>query len=1551
MSDMSEAMKVTGALAAQTGVKIDELSAFIGTATATTKKSGSEIGTAFKSIFTNLQNISSDKIINTLNEAGASMTVMKDGIEQLRTPTEILKDLAKTYNSLEARDPLKQKITTNIGGKYFGSILSATLTNFDQYEKMLNDYAEADNTAYEEMVKTRESWQGKLNNLGSAFSKTLKNFANTDMIKGFLDVLTGVANGLDVVTSKLGGLGTVAATVGIVELVRNFTNLKTTIEGLRNIQGIANEINAIPVLLDGATKSLKPEIVAKYVSSLQGLSLEQAKIALSTSQLTEAQKAQILTQAGLTASNEAISGSMVAQAMAESGLTTAKQEEVLINAGLMTSDTKVGIASATCTKAKLEEALATAGVTGANAQAIISNTGLTASNTSTSISFGVLTASVKANIAAMATWLATNPIGWAILAGTAIFGAVKAFDALTVSLEEQKEKMKDAQEAFSNANEEVSNVTNELKENQKAVDELLAKPNLTYADESELERLKQITNELKLQKDAAEEVRKETATSLGEETQKTFNKEFGNLDNAVNDNYNPDAPVIYSSADSNKAVDLIPRIMAYQKQYKEELDNGNIDIANSIKDTINSMSEALKSGDYAEALQTLSDEKQNMLKILDFRELTESEQDTLNQIEQWQKNIYSIVNPNKWNAIEFDSIFDVKGAERTKEELIALAQAGKLDSETIGQWTNLSKAIQDANLITENGVTNTEEFINQIVAYANGAKNAISEAADEANNVVTGFDIGEDNWKAVDTFANHLDAFKKALSGDSLNTSEIMNLMETAPSADWSSYLNGVKSLKEVLYDFSNGELEELSNQFPDLADSMQALFGETFGSAKASTEDLISSLDKLAGAFGSLEKAYKETEQKGFQSLSADAMSNLKDKFGNLDGWDDFFKTITEGNPTIEQTRDAISRLSNEYIDNCGLVQNLTEANKNYAIQQLEANGITNAAEVINSRLAIMAEAAAQGINDLGLASLDAGYSAEALANMTGEEVGQLYLQLQAAGYDSEALAYLAEMKGWVNSNVVDTSADNSNLGAEEEQSYNTASALDTYTGAKVNSNSVTVQTSSDISNQSDLATSSDRTSGYLEAYGKTKEATNKVNLKTSGDIKNLEDLANASVQAANVVSKAMGSIRQSKMTAASLQQMSQQAAQSGVGGLPKDYLSNPIANYKNTPQIPKAGAKLSRVSFGGGNASNGGGGSMAKYKPSSSGSGGSKGGGKKGSGSKKKGASKSDKDTTEIFDWVETRLEMLKTKTQNIAKAITDTVSKAFKKAQLKKQISSITDEINANNKAYDTYMKKANKVGLNKKYRDLVKNGNVNSIESIKDEKLQEKIKEYQKWYSAAKDCKEAVADLKREQQELNETLYNMPNEVAEEKIESLAKKNDVLSNKLAVADLGASGTAVLNRYADTYVSNAKKSKDKAYDNRKTAEKNFNSAKKKASKVKLNKSQKAALKAGKKIDTKGLSKKDKKIIDDYNSKLSKYNSAKSAYSSASTNYSIQKEYANSVKYSSGNEWQLQNRVLEQQLSNKKSQVSVYKSAYDETTKKLKTLKKGNGTVENNL
>ena len=117
LEDFALAMSEAGTVAANYRVSIEDLSAMTGTIEAVTKSGGAEVGNSIKSILINLQNINSSKIVNTLDRANASMTEFVDGTEQLRDPISILRDLAKTFNSLEESDPLRAEILTNVAGK------------------------------------------------------------------------------------------------------------------------------------------------------------------------------------------------------------------------------------------------------------------------------------------------------------------------------------------------------------------------------------------------------------------------------------------------------------------------------------------------------------------------------------------------------------------------------------------------------------------------------------------------------------------------------------------------------------------------------------------------------------------------------------------------------------------------------------------------------------------------------------------------------------------------------------------------------------------------------------------------------------------------------------------------------------------------------------------------------------------------------------------------------------------------------------------------------------------------------------------------------------------------------------------------------------------------------------------------------------------------------------------------------------------------------------------------------------------------------------------
>lgn len=119
LTDMAEAMSIAGSVAAEYRVDPAELSAITGVIESVTKLGGSEDGNAIKALLINLQNITSSKIVDTLDKAGASMTTMVDGVEKLRKPTEILRDLATTFQTLDEDDPLRAEILTNVGGKTY----------------------------------------------------------------------------------------------------------------------------------------------------------------------------------------------------------------------------------------------------------------------------------------------------------------------------------------------------------------------------------------------------------------------------------------------------------------------------------------------------------------------------------------------------------------------------------------------------------------------------------------------------------------------------------------------------------------------------------------------------------------------------------------------------------------------------------------------------------------------------------------------------------------------------------------------------------------------------------------------------------------------------------------------------------------------------------------------------------------------------------------------------------------------------------------------------------------------------------------------------------------------------------------------------------------------------------------------------------------------------------------------------------------------------------------------------------------------------------------
>lgn len=221
MSDMAIAMSEAGTVAASYRVSIEDLSAMIGTIESVTKLGGSEVGTGIKSLLINLQNVSSSKIVGTLDDANASMTEMVNGVEQLRDPISILRDLANTFNELGEADPMRAEILTNIGGKYQATKLAALLSNMDMFDKMLVDYSEGSGSALAEAEKSANNLSGSLNKLGNTWDSIVNNVINAKELTGVVNAFNSVLSVVNTLTATLGSLGTVGATLGAILGAKN----------------------------------------------------------------------------------------------------------------------------------------------------------------------------------------------------------------------------------------------------------------------------------------------------------------------------------------------------------------------------------------------------------------------------------------------------------------------------------------------------------------------------------------------------------------------------------------------------------------------------------------------------------------------------------------------------------------------------------------------------------------------------------------------------------------------------------------------------------------------------------------------------------------------------------------------------------------------------------------------------------------------------------------------------------------------------------------------------------------------------------------------------------------------------------------------------------------------------------------------------------------------------------------------------------------------------------------------------------------------------------
>ena len=212
---IAEGLPRVASTAAMTNMSIDELMAAIGTITAVTQETGSKSATALRALIMNITGVTGE-LKNELGEIEAVVNedtiglmkkalleygdaAVKASIEagEVLDPIEAIRSLATAYKNGDFKTDELFGELMGLGGKLRTNQLAALVENFDMFEEMLTLVEGSAGSADEEVAIMLDTWQAKVNQLNNTWTEFVSHMADTSAIKGAIETLTGLIDGLD----------------------------------------------------------------------------------------------------------------------------------------------------------------------------------------------------------------------------------------------------------------------------------------------------------------------------------------------------------------------------------------------------------------------------------------------------------------------------------------------------------------------------------------------------------------------------------------------------------------------------------------------------------------------------------------------------------------------------------------------------------------------------------------------------------------------------------------------------------------------------------------------------------------------------------------------------------------------------------------------------------------------------------------------------------------------------------------------------------------------------------------------------------------------------------------------------------------------------------------------------------------------------------------------------------------------------------------------------------------------------------------------------------
>jgi len=891
ISTIAEGVTAAGSLADEAGLKFQLFGSIVGKVAETTRLSGSQVGTAMKTMMARIsRSQSADEDVSDEDRSNASEAFASMGIS-LYDKNGQFNDLESTLDALSAKwdsmtDAEKAYISEQAAGVRGLNIFRAMMDNYAESKQIAADIDMDTNFANEVQEKHLESLQAHINSLKAALQEFYNVVIDTEGMKQLVDigtkiigVFTNISKAFATVGSVFGDLG--SQILGLIPTITLFAEVFTAGMSLKRAQGWSDFFGGLKrnSIIGQAVSAISKKLGGKEIADTLGK-----------------------TVGGFTKGATKGVAEDVSESVTKGVEDAAKKSADVIAENVEDATTKGTVEG--LSKGVAEQAGKSGGVFAKLTTSI---------STALSSGAGVIAAEVAA--------IAALVVGLGIVSST--------FEKSKIS--NRAKQVKEDADAYSKTKEELDDYNQSLSENKARIDELNTKAYLTTADKTEIKNLERQNQLIQTQIDLREKKLAIEAQELSNSTREQVAGSYTMADPGYysyheSGTYTGDKKIanvtdtkngyMYGSAKYGQH-----SIVAETRQYLQDVADLNVEFSQEVQDDLDKRKENLT--DWSMDLQDMLSNQQaaydeaittsESSRTKAQREAIENYSETLKMYNEIAKTLDS---DSFWQNQLTNAVSDASVGDFVTK-LIDKAHKYSTNQDFF-DWASTQTGFQDLEVFAQNAGISIDELTEQIYASERsldswalkiegnesrietlstttldwssklGAQlKTVSEAVGSASGLTAeAIEEIENLYEGLDSYdASTL--FEDTISGVRVNTEALAKLNKEYDKSQIGKYNDEIKSLEEQYRKISIaiGEAKVGTAEYNDLL------------SQRTEIADQIQNVKLLKSEYEGLRSAYSQWTEaldtdntgSGFDKISETLESMKELRTDGLVGTDDF--------------------------------------------------------------------------------------------------------------------------------------------------------------------------------------------------------------------------------------------------------------------------------------------------------------------------------------------------------------------------------------------------------------------------------------------------------------------------------------------------------------------------------------------------------------------------------------------------------------------------------------------------------------------------------------